>query len=154
MKISWTKEETFLMQEALKQAHKAYDKNEVPIGAIISNENNTIIGIGYNCIESKKCQTAHAELEALAMATQKKDNWRLDGCTLFVTLEPCTMCFAALRLSRVKRVVFGASSPVFGYKQDQDTFLKVEQTKDFLIQGGLEKEACQNLLKKFFEQKR
>lgn len=154
MKINWLEEEVTFMHQALKEAQEGYEKNEVPIGAVIVDVHANIIGRGYNQVEAKKSQLEHAECVALKQATQAVSNWRLDDCTIFVTLEPCTMCLSALRLSRIKRVVFGAYSPVFGYKQDVDSFLKVESNHDFLIQGGLQEQACQELLKNFFDNKR
>jgi tRNA(adenine34) deaminase len=154
VKINWTEKEHFFMQEGLKEAQKAYKKNEVPIGAVIIDAQENIIGVGHNLVEQEQNQLQHAECIALKQATQKIKNWRLDDCTIFITLEPCTMCLAALRLSRVKRIVFGAYSPVFGYQQDKDSFLKIEQKQDFLIQGGLEQEASLKLLQKFFNNKR
>ncbi|MCF7900090.1 nucleoside deaminase [Candidatus Babeliales bacterium] len=154
MNVRWTQKDLFFMQEALCEAKKAYEKNEVPIGAVIIDEEGKCIGKGHNQVEKEQCQIAHAECQALLQATHTKNNWRLDGCTIFITLEPCTMCLAALRLSRVVRIVFGAYSPVFGYTQDKDSFLKIESTESFSIQGGLEKEASEALLQDFFKKQR
>lgn len=147
----WTEQDHFFMQEALKEAEKAYKKNEVPIGAVIIDDKEQIIGVGHNQVEEKKSQLFHAECTALGQATQKIDNWRLEECTLYVTLEPCTMCFAALKLSRIKTIIFGAESPIFGYQKDLDNFIKAESTQNLIIKGGLKKQECQKLLRHFFQ---
>ena len=89
------------MRQSLELALKAYNEDEVPIGAVVLDKDGSVIGRGYNRTESCKTQTAHAELLALAEAGKVQNDWRLDGCTLFVTLEPCSMCMAAIKLSRV-----------------------------------------------------
>ena len=81
-----------LMLKALKEAQKAYNKDEVPIGAIVVNSNGEIIGRGHNQVEKFKKQTAHAEIRAIEQACRKTGDWRLDGCWIFVTLEPCALC--------------------------------------------------------------
>lgn len=138
------------MDKALAQAQKAFESKEVPIGAVITNPSGVIIAGGYNQVELQKSQTAHAELLALRSAAQYLGDWRLDGCTLYVTLEPCTMCYAAIQLSRIKHIVYGAQSPVFGYKKDQDCFIKPFNT-DITIIGGVKAEKCARLLQLFFE---
>lgn len=154
MNTRWTHKDLFFMQEALREAKKAYEKNEVPIGAVIIDAKGNCIGRGHNQVEQEQCQIAHAEFQALLQATRSQNNWRLDGCTIFITLEPCSMCLAALRLSRVSKIIFGAYSPIFGYTQDKDSFLKIESTDAFSIQGGLEKESSEALLQAFFKKQR
>lgn len=142
------------MKEALVEAHKASDADEVPIGAVIVDEHGVIIGRGFNKTEACYTQTAHAEMEALKMASSHKKDWRLQGCTLYVTLQPCSMCYSASALSRITTVVYGASSPLFGFHLDKDTFLSVYNNDElFLVKGILETE-CVALLKQFFRQKR
>lgn len=142
------------MKEALVEGQKAYDVNEVPIGAIVVDEHGAIIGRGYNKTESKCTQIAHAEMEALSVASLHKKNWRLVDCTLYVTLQPCSMCYSASVLSRITRIVYGAHSPLFGFHLDKDTFLSVYNNDElFLVKGILEVE-CVTLLKQFFQQKR
>lgn len=104
---------------AMKLAHKAYDKGEVPIGAVLVDPEGAIIARGYNQVEQKNTQLAHAEMQVIAKATKKMGDWRLSDCTLYVTLEPCVMCMGALILSRVGRIVFAAKSPLFGYDLDK-----------------------------------
>jgi tRNA(adenine34) deaminase len=144
--------ESFI-DKALIQAQKAFEAQEVPIGAIIVNAQGIIIAQAYNQIELQKTQTAHAELLALRSASQNLGDWRLDGSILYVTLEPCTMCYAAIQLSRIKHIVYGAQSPVFGYKKDQDCFIKPFDTQ-IAITGGIKADQCARLLQLFFEMQR
>src|SRR5437016_11689783 len=98
------------MQIALEQAHHAYEQGEVPVGAVVIDENGVIIAQAYNQVEHATTQRAHAEMIALEQAARNRGNWRLAGCWLYVTLEPCTMCIGLSQLSRVAGVVYGASS--------------------------------------------
>lgn len=141
------------MEKALMQARKAFDAGEVPIGAVVASKRGEILGTGYNQVEQDKTQTAHAELLALHQATETIQDWRLDDCILYVTLEPCTMCFAAARLSRIKLIVFGADSPLFGYKKDLDCFVKAVDA-DVTVLSGVKKSACSELLQTFFKRQR
>ncbi len=138
------------MNAALDQAHKAFDLNEVPIGAAVVGSNGEIIGLGYNQVETKKTQCAHAEMIAIEEAARRCGDWRLDGCWMYVTLEPCSMCFSLMRLSRIDGLVFAASSPRFGYQLDNITTSSVYK-KDIIVMSGLCKESAQALLKKFFK---
>lgn len=103
------------MQRALELAQKAQHVNEVPIGAV-AVFNNKIIGEGFNCPIGTCDPTAHAEIISLRMAAQKLNNYRLPEVTLYVTLEPCTMCVGAMIHARIKRLVFGASDPKKKFK--------------------------------------
>ena len=142
------------MNLAIEQAKKAFAANEVPIGAIVVDKNGKVIGRGYNKIETMKTQLAHAEVTAIKKAGKKIGDWRLNDCWLYVTLEPCTMCFGLIQLSRLKGVVFGAKSPLFGHGLSE-TKIKdqnlPELKKDLVIQGGVQKEKCIKLLQKFFK---
>lgn len=142
------------MQEALREAQKAYALDEVPIGCVIVDAHGTIIGRGYNQVESRKTQTAHAECAAINEATAQRGDWRLDDCTVYVTLEPCAMCMNLLLLSRVVRVVYAASSPVFGYSLDKDSILQLYRRDAIDICKGLLQEEASKLLKQFFQKKR
>ncbi len=142
------------MQKALEQAEQAFNRNEVPIGAVVVNAQNVVVGVGYNLVETLHSQLEHAELRALKLATNKSGDWRLDRCTLYVTLEPCSMCLAAIKLSRIERVVFGADSPLFGYRTEQDRFIGAPIGNGLIIVSGVKKEQCAALLTKFFQERR
>lgn len=98
----------FFMEHALTLAQKAYDIGEVPVGAVIINSENQIIGEGYNLKETKKDPTLHAEMIAIRQASEKLGQWRLSGCTLFTTLEPCPMCAGALVQARLTKIVIAS----------------------------------------------
>lgn len=144
----------YWMNEALRLAQKAESKDEVPVGALIV-KNDEIISQAYNLRESLNTPLGHAELIAIHRASQKLQSWRLLGCTLYVTLEPCLMCAGTLIQSRVPRVVFGASDPKGGavkslYQVGQDTRLNHR----FEIVSGVLENECAKLLKDFFQKKR
>ncbi len=101
------------MEMALREAERAYDQNEVPVGAIILHENN-VIGKGYNQMEQLQDPTAHAEIIAITAAASHLGSRRLDGCTLYVTLEPCPMCAGAIVLARIPNLVFASHDPKAG----------------------------------------
>lgn len=103
----------YFMNLAMRQAELAFDCGEVPVGAVIVRDGR-VIGRGYNKIESLGDATAHAEIIALTAASESVGDWRLDGCTLYVTLEPCLMCLGAILQSRISEVVYGASDPRLG----------------------------------------
>ena len=139
------------MKAALKEAQKAFDKNEVPVGCVIVKDNK-IIARAHNLRESKKSVLAHAELIAIEKANKKLNSWILDGCTIYVTLEPCPMCAGAILQSRCTNLVFGAFEPKFGACGSivnllQDTNFN-HQVK---ITSGVLQEECSNILKKFFQ---
>lgn len=102
------------MEEALKEAQKALEAGEVPIGAVIVDEEGTIIGRGFNRRNSAKNPLCHAEIDAINEAAAHIGDWRIENCTLFVTIEPCPMCAGAIVQARIKRVVFGARNPKAG----------------------------------------
>ena len=138
-------ENELYMREALKLALRSYANNEVPVGAIIV-KNGVIIGMGNNQTEHKKNSLYHAELIAINDACNKLKSWRLLGCTMFVTLEPCMMCTGAILNSRINKIVFGTENKNFGalkYLKD-----KVE------IIGGVYQNECANLISSFFFNKR
>ena len=138
------------MEFALLEAEQAFKRKEVPIGAVLIKDNR-IIGKGYNEVETLHDPTAHAELIALTAGSMHIGHQRLERCTLYVTLEPCAMCAGAIVLSRVPRLVFGATDPKAGacgtlYNIVQDARLnhRVEVT------AGVLEEKCTALLKEFF----
>jgi len=103
----------YFMREALRQAQKAYDASEVPVGAVVVREGK-IIGRAHNQVELLKDATAHAEMLALTQAEAAVGDWRLTDCDLYVTKEPCAMCAGALVHTRVRRLIFGCADPVGG----------------------------------------
>ncbi len=107
------KDDSYWMGIALREAKKAGDRGEIPIGAVVVRA-GTIIGRGYNLRESRQDPVAHAELIAIRQAARKERNWRLTGTTLYVTLEPCPMCMGAILLARIDKVVFGCYDPKGG----------------------------------------
>ncbi|MDP3889363.1 MAG: nucleoside deaminase [bacterium] len=144
----------FFMQLALAQAKRAFEKNEVPIGAIVVAPDGTIIARAFNRVEQKHTQRAHAEMLVLEKAAQKYGDWRLSGHWLYVTLEPCSMCMGLARLSRLAGVVYGADSPLFGYQLDNVEGLRVYNEDVLLTIKGVEATEAALLLKQFFQNKR
>lgn len=142
------------MRVALEEAEKAKDKMEVPIGAVIVL-NDEIIARAHNLRESKQSSTAHAELMAIEQACEKVGSWRLEDAVLYVTLEPCPMCSGAIILSRIKRVVYGASDPKAGCA---GTFMNLLTDERFNHQcevtSGLLEEECGEILTNFFKELR
>jgi len=142
------------MKEAIKEAKKAWNKDEVPIGAVIV-KNDKIIARAHNLRESKQIATAHAEILAIEKACKKIGSWRLNECTLYVTLEPCAMCSGAMILSRIKRVVYGASDSKGGCI---DSCIKLYEQQGFnhypLVTSQILSDECSNLLSDFFKTKR
>lgn len=142
------------MKEALKQARKAYKLGEVPIGCVIVYDGK-IIGRGYNRRNTDKCTLNHAEISAIRKASKYIGDWRLEGCTMYVTLEPCQMCAGASVQARIDRVVIGAMNPKAGCA---GSILNVLQMKQFNhqveITEGVMEEECSNLLTTFFKELR
>lgn len=142
------------MRRALSLAQSASDIDEVPVGALIVRDGQ-VIAEGFNQREKKFSVLSHAELEAIQIANQKLSSWRLTGCTLYVTLEPCIMCVGAIYQSRVERVVFGAMDPKAGatgslYNIQADDRLNHR----FQVTSGVLGEECGQILKDFFRKKR
>lgn len=148
-----TKDEKY-MRAAIRQAKKAWVLNEVPIGCVIVFEDK-IIGRGYNRRTIDKNTLAHAELQAIKKASKKMDDWRLDNCTMYVTLEPCQMCAGAIVQSRIKRVVIGCMNPKAGCA---GSILNLLQMDEFNHQTELEinvlEQECSLMLKDFFKELR
>lgn len=148
-----TKDEKY-MRAAIRQAKKAWALNEVPIGCVIVFEDK-IIGRGYNRRTIDKNTLAHAELQAIKKASKKMDDWRLDNCTMYVTLEPCQMCAGAIVQSRIKRVVIGCMNPKAGCA---GSILNLLQMDEFNHQTELEinvlEQECSLMLKDFFKELR
>lgn len=142
------------MHAAYRQAVKAYNIDEVPIGAVLVDAQGKIIARGYNQMEKKMSQLAHAELQVLAKSVKKMKNWRLSGTTLYVSVQPCLMCLGALYLSRVSRVVYGVPSPKFGAEIAQELLQTgIYKNLDTQVQC-LNYEKSKKLLQLFFKKKR
>ncbi len=150
MNVGDTVNDEFFMEEALKEAIKARDIGEIPIGAVIV-KNNEIIGRGYNKVESTGNSLNHAELIAIEEASQKVYGWRMYGCTIYVTLEPCAMCSGALVYSRMGKVVFGAYDKKRGFCGSLENLVQMDELnhKVEVIEGVLE-EKCRILIQDFF----
>ncbi|WP_066713603.1 tRNA adenosine(34) deaminase TadA [Clostridium sp. Marseille-P299] len=142
------------MKEALKQAKKAAAIGEVPIGCVIVY-NDSIIARGYNKRNTKKTTLAHAEMIAIEKASKRLGDWRLEGCTMYVTLEPCQMCSGAIVQSRLDKVVIGSMNPKAGCAGSVCNLLQMQEFNHQveLITGVLEEE-CTNLLQSFFKELR
>jgi len=148
-----TTEEKY-MRQALKQAKKAYALGEVPIGCVVVYENK-IIGRGYNRRNTDKNTLSHAEITAINKASKKIGDWRLEGCTLYVTLEPCQMCAGACVQARVDRVVIGSMSPKSGCAGSVLNILQMEQFNHQVeIMSGVLEQECSSMLSEFFVQLR
>lgn len=138
----------YFMNEALKEAQKAFELDEVPIGAVIVYKNR-IIARGHNLSETLNDTTAHAEMQAFTSATNHVGGKYLQQCTLYVTLEPCVMCAGALNWTQISRVVFGAWDEKRGALRHEQLFHPTTE-----IVGGILEEECSDLLKSFFQKKR
>ena len=142
------------MKAALGQAQKAYDLGEVPIGCVIVYEDK-IISRGYNRRVTDKNTLAHAELNAIKKGSKKLGDWRLDDCTMYVTLEPCQMCAGALVQARVKRVVIGCMNPKAGSAGSIINLLNMEGFNHQVeITNQVLEEECSQMLKDFFKELR
>ena len=142
------------MKEALKQAKKAYALGEVPIGCVIVHEGK-IIGRGYNRRNTDKNTLAHAEITAINKASKVIGDWRLEECTLYVTLEPCQMCAGAIVQARVSRVVIGSMNPKAGCAGSILNLLEMEQFNHQVeVTRGVLQEECSQMLSGFFKELR
>ncbi len=142
------------MKEALKEAKKAYKIGEVPIGCVIVHEDK-IIARGYNKRNTKKTTLAHAELIAIQKASKVLGDWRLEECTMYVTLEPCQMCSGAIVQARIQKVVVGAMNPKAGCAGSILNLLQMEAFNHQVeLEIGVMEEECKNMLQEFFKELR
>lgn len=142
------------MKEALKQAKKAYALGEVPIGCVIVHEGK-IIGRGYNRRNTDKNTLAHAEITAINKASKVIGDWRLEECTLYVTLEPCQMCAGAIVQARIPEVVMGCMNPKAGCAGSILNILEMPQfNHQVRVTRGILEADCSQMLKTFFEELR
>lgn len=142
------------MKEAINEAKKAYSIKETPIGAVVVYDGQ-IVGRGFNSIEIENNSIKHAEIIAIEEASKNLGRWRLNGCDLYVTMEPCVMCCGAIVNSRVERIIIGASHTK-NHIVDKHNMYKNDVYADFRIDvvEGIMKEECSNLLSSFFKEKR
>ena len=143
----------FYMQEALKEAKKAFNCGEVPIGAIIV-ENNKIITRAHNTKDNNNCAIFHAEINAIKEASKMKNNWRLNDCIMYVTLFPCPLCASAINQSRMCKVIYGAMSDNANYELVDKILNDKNYGNPVEITGGILEEECSKILKEFFLKKR
>ena len=143
--------EEYYMNLALSMARKGFNKDDVPVGAVIVYKDK-VIAKAYNTKNIKKCAINHAEVLAIKKACSKLHSWHLEDCTLYVTMEPCLMCCGAIIQSRIKRVVYGASCEKFGYSCEVLNSKKNNHRVD--ITGGVLVDDCSLILKRFFSNKR
>ncbi|MFA9422046.1 MAG: tRNA adenosine(34) deaminase TadA [Sedimentibacter sp.] len=142
------------MLEALREAYKAYEIKEVPIGAVIVR-NGEVVGKGYNQKETLKDATRHAEISAIKDACKNLGGWRLPGCTMYVTLEPCPMCAGALVNARIERLVIGTRDLKTGACGSVINIAQMEKLNHQIdVQFGILEEECSNILKIFFAELR
>ncbi|EOD00541.1 tRNA adenosine(34) deaminase TadA [Caldisalinibacter kiritimatiensis] len=146
--------DSYFMKLALKEAKKAYNIDEVPIGAVIVKDGK-IISTGYNLRESSKDPIAHAEIIAIRKASEVLGGWRLIGCTMYVTIEPCPMCAGAIINSRIDRLVIGAKDPKMGAC---GSVIDIIQNPKFNhkvdVTWGVLEEECSSIMKNFFKELR
>lgn len=145
----------YLMEEALKEAYRAREEGEVPVGAVLAEEDGKIIARAHNKVIALNDPTAHAEILVLREGGKRKGNYRLNGTTLVVTIEPCPMCAGAAINARIKRLIFGADDPKAGAAgsiYDIATGEKLNHRIEII--SGVLKDKCSSILREFFETKR
>jgi len=148
-----SKSDAAFMARALREAGRAAERGEVPVGAVVVAQGR-ILGRGHNRSISSSDPTAHAEIVALRRACAKADNYRLPGATLYVTIEPCAMCLGAIVQARIGRLVFGALDPKAGAVRSIMTFPFEKTNHTLEIEGGVLAEDCGRILKDFFRLRR
>lgn len=149
----WSGDDIYFMKLALEEAEDADRQDEVPIGAVLMLEGQ-LLGRGRNSPIARNDPSAHAEIMALRSAGAWLRNYRMPGSTLYVTLEPCLMCFGALVQARVERVVFGAPDPKVGVTQWKELVAQANLNHRFELQGGLLETECREMLQGFFRRRR
>jgi len=138
------------MKEALKEAKKAYEKDEIPVGAVIVKDGK-IIARAHNLREKKQSAVAHAEILAIEKANKKLNSWRLVDCDMYVTLEPCTMCMGAIISSRIRNLYIGTLDPKTGACGSFVDLSKLKYNHTVNIHKGILKEECEYIIKDFFK---
>lgn len=138
------------MTRAIELAKKAAAEGEVPVGAVVVKDGK-IIGEGYNMREQKRNALSHAETEAINAACNTLGDWRLDGCTIYVTLEPCPMCAGAIVNARIREVVFGAYDLSMGCMDSVTNIAALPFATGTTVYGGIKEDECKKILTDFFE---
>jgi tRNA(adenine34) deaminase len=149
----WSGDDIHFMRLAIEEGEKADRRDEVPIGAALVMDNN-LVAVGHNCPVDSNDPTAHAEIMALRSAGAWLRNYRMPGATLYVTLEPCLMCFGALLQARVARVVFGAPDPKVGVSRLEKVLRDANLNHKLAFEGGLLEAECREQLQGFFRRRR
>jgi tRNA(adenine34) deaminase len=149
----WSGDDIHFMKLALEESERADRKDEVPIGAVLVLDGK-LVARGHNCPVTSNDPSAHAEIMALRSAGGWLRNYRMPGATLYVTLEPCLMCFGALTHARVERVVFGAGDPKVGVSRMLEELGRVNLNHRVAFEGGLLEEECREQLQAFFRRRR
>jgi tRNA(adenine34) deaminase len=141
----------YFMRQALREAQAAYEEGEVPIGCVIVKDGK-ILGRGRNNMETLRDPTAHAEILAIGATSGALDNWRLDGCTLYATLEPCPMCAGAILNGRISKVVYGSRDKRLGALGSAYDILEGNPlNREIEVVGGVLGEECLDILRAFFQ---
>lgn len=148
------KEDSYYMMHAIEQAKKALRDDEVPIGAVIVDPEGKIVAKAYNRVHKYGCQTEHAEVRAVKKICKKIGDWRLNGYSIYVTLEPCSMCMGLIRLCRFSRLIYGADSLLFGYRLDKRSVPDVYKIDTVKVQKGILAQESVDILRRFFKKKR
>jgi tRNA(adenine34) deaminase len=149
----WSGDDIYFMRLALEEAEDADRLDEVPIGAVLVMDGR-LVARGHNSPIHRHDPTAHAEIQALRSAGEWLHNYRMPESTLYVTLEPCLMCFGAMVQARVGRVIYGASDPKVGVSRIQGVLQSLNFNHRFEFQGGLLEEECRDVLQAFFRRRR
>ncbi len=142
------------MDMALRLAKEAYDADEIPVGCVIADEDGNVIGTGRNRREASHDACAHAELEAIREACERTGDWRLPGCTIYVTLEPCPMCAGGIINARIPKVVFGARDENTGSCGSVINLFEERYGHKPAIYGGVKADESAAILRSFFEKRR
>ena len=142
------------MDMALRLAKEAYDADEIPVGCVITDEDGNVIGAGRNRREERRDACAHAEFEAIREACERTGDWRLSGCTIYVTLEPCPMCAGGIINARIPKVVFGARDENTGSCGSVINLFEERYGHKPAIYGGVKAAECAAILRSFFEKRR
>lgn len=143
----------YFMKLALKEAQKAYDIGEVPIGCVIVKDDK-VIARGYNKREKLNSSLAHAEIIAINKASKKLNSWRLEGCKMYITLEPCIMCGGAIIQSRIDEVIYGAKDNRFGVHDSITNIFNLKFNHTVSIKNKVLESECSNIISDFFKKLR